>query len=426
MQFVKQCVFTCSYDTYIKQAIRTSMDPKEVIANVQHMKDALEEVMAAFKKERGPQAPEKKPEIEEAKHMEEPEFHVPLSQLVTAEQKEKDSENELPRWQEFLEETFDKWTKFILNDASSTTLAEELKGLSVVTECAGLDKGHAVLVFDCKTAGESSSHPQTRQPPFRPKDLTKWVHAFIRAMDPTGKFEGNLPAKHLVCVFDGGKAGNDHQIHSSFTDPSEGKLLSKECQRFMVVNTQKSLGERKERVRGFVQMTETLLVLSSDTLEIENKPRLYLEDTTTHASVLGFFPQPGYAHEDCWRVEPSCKKKILGKEGKILVGGAAVDPAPKPKFDDGTEPVSWHFAGKQVWEELVHSFDPKILIAATNLDHVLPLVCLEKQVPIVAACWTEDHRQALKLKVLKGLWAKFLDENSTLHQPGLCQAEFSA
>ena len=137
MQFVKQCVFTCSYDTYIKQAIRTSMDPKEVIANVQHMKDALEEVMAAFKKERGPQAPEKKPEIEEAKHMEEPEFHVPLSQLVTAEQKEKDSENELPRWQEFLEETFDKWTKFILGrGAERPQCCHGVCGLGQGTCCA--------------------------------------------------------------------------------------------------------------------------------------------------------------------------------------------------------------------------------------------------------------------------------------------------
>ena len=94
------------------------------------------------------------------------------------------------------------------------------------------------------------------------------------------------------------------------------------------------------------------------------------------------------------------RRSTLERKGKILfVGGAAADPAPKPKFKDGAEPISWHLWGDK--------------------DHVLPVVCLEKAIPLVACCWTEEHRQGLKLKVMKALWAMFLGEKSSQHQPAL-------
>jgi hypothetical protein len=60
-----------------------------------------------------------------------------------------------------------------------------------------------------------------------------------------------------------------------------------------------------------------------------------------------------------------------------------------------------------------------MVICPTNLDHILPMVCLERQTPLIAACWTEDHRTHLKAKILKSLWAAFLNEKSTHYQPSL-------
>lgn len=223
-----------------------------------------------------------------------------------------------------------------------------------------------------------------------------------------------------VCVLDGGKFGNEGQIQSAFLD-LEGKLFSKESQKFIVLTTQKSLGDRKERVKGFVNQSENLHVMcTGGPLEIENKPRLYLPDATTHGTLLGYFKAPSFLDGECWRVDPVSKRKMLGTNGKILTGGAAADPLPKPKFEDGLEPMSWHFTGKQVWEEILHAMEAQVVIAATCLDHLLPCVCLEMRVPIVVACWTEEHRQALKTKIMKCLWGMFLDETSPHHQPALC------
>ncbi|CAE7212943.1 unnamed protein product [Symbiodinium sp. CCMP2456] len=421
IQFVKNAVYSQSMDQYLKQAIKNTMDPKDVIQAVQTLKDALDELQACFQKESGPQAPGKKNEIEKAEsQVMDKSFTVPLAELVTPEQEKLDVDGQLSQWQEYLEEVFGQWVSFILNDSSSTTLAESMKEMAIVQASQQKD-GQKVLIYDCKTAGEASSHPNTRQPPFKPKDLTKWVHAVIRSFDEGKTHGGTLPPKHLVCVLDGGKFGNEGQIQSAFLD-LEGKLFSKESQKFIVLTTQKSLGDRKERVKGFVNQSENLHVMcTGGPLEIENKPRLYLPDATTHGTLLGYFKAPSFLDGECWRVDPVSKRKMLGTNGKILTGGAAADPLPKPKFEDGLEPMSWHFTGKQVWEEILHAMEAQVVIAATCLDHLLPCVCLEMRVPIVVSCWTEEHRQALKTKIMKCLWGMFLDETSPHHQPALCK-----
>ena len=65
-----------------------------------------------------------------------------------------------------------------------------------------------------------------------------------------------------------------------------------------------------------------------------------------------------------------------------------------------------------------------MVICPTNLDHILPMVCLERQTPLIATCWTENHRTQLKAKILKALWAAFLNEKSTHYQPSLLLGGF--
>ena len=65
-----------------------------------------------------------------------------------------------------------------------------------------------------------------------------------------------------------------------------------------------------------------------------------------------------------------------------------------------------------------------MVICPTNLDHILPMVCLERQTALIATCWTENHRTQLKAKILKALWAAFLNEKSTHYQPSLLLGGF--
>lgn len=126
INFIGQVVFQRDMDQYIKTALKVSTDPKEVIAAVGHLKESLDEVTAAFKLECGPKPPPSTLEAAQSSAVEEADFEVPLTELVSKEQLELDKDGDLPRWQEFLEETYDKWVKLILNDSSSTTLAEEM------------------------------------------------------------------------------------------------------------------------------------------------------------------------------------------------------------------------------------------------------------------------------------------------------------
>ena len=75
---------------------------------------------------------------------------------------------------------------------------------------------------------------------------------------------------------------------------------------------------------------------------------------------------------------------------------------------------------KTVYEEVIHALKADLVISATTLDHLLIMTCCEKRVPIVAAVFTEEHRQQTRAKVMKCLWSAFLDEKSSHHQPALC------
>lgn len=217
-----------------------------------------------------------------------------------------------------------------------------------------------LVLYDCKTAGESSSQPNARQPPFRAKHLQSWVHAMVKSRhDDEVDADGNemFPRGHMFAVLDGGRAGNDGSIASAFTSPSEEKALGKCHQQFHIFFRQPSVHQRKERVRGFVQQAETLHVFTKETLDLPVKPRLHFEDSTNHGTVIGPFNLSNYESADCWRVAASVKKQCLGTSGKILAGGAGpADAGQRPKFDDG-EPMSWHLMCKEVYEELLHSFD---------------------------------------------------------------------
>lgn len=126
ISFIKQAVYSSTMDSNMKQSIKSTSDPKDVIQSMQQLKEALDEILAAFKKEAGPQCPAEKPHEKDVDMGGAANFHVEIGDLVSKEQQDLDKDNELPRWVEYLEEVYDKWVKLILNDSSSITVAESL------------------------------------------------------------------------------------------------------------------------------------------------------------------------------------------------------------------------------------------------------------------------------------------------------------
>ena len=111
---------------------------------------------------------------------------------------------------------------------------------------------------------------------------------------------------------------------------------------------------------GFIQQAETMHVFTKEMLDLPMKNRLHFEESNNHGTVIGPFNLASYESSDCWHVMPAVKKACFGKEGKVMAGGAGpADAGQRPKFDDG-EPMSWHLMCREVYEELLHSFDPSI------------------------------------------------------------------
>ena len=53
IQFIKQTIYGSAMDHNIRQSIKNTQDPKDVIANMPTLKDAMDEILAAMKKEAG-------------------------------------------------------------------------------------------------------------------------------------------------------------------------------------------------------------------------------------------------------------------------------------------------------------------------------------------------------------------------------------
>lgn len=228
-----------------------------------------------------------------------------------------------------------------------------------------------------------------------------------------------MAAGQIVAVLDGGRHGNESAMLGSFVRLSNGETMNKSCNRFCVVYTENSMAERKERVKGFCNQAENLFVFAPpNALEVPKRERLHYQGTT-HGTVIGPVTVPAFESDDCWRLTVEDKRRLYGRSGKSLVGGACPDAVPKPKFADMKEPACWHFSPKELYEELIHSFNVKLVVAPTNIDHLLPMACLETSTPLIAYCHTQDHASMLKTQILRGLWRMWTDEKSKVYQPTL-------
>ena len=126
ISWIKQAIYSTTLDANLKQALKTTADPKDVIANTACLKEGLDELLAAFKKENGPKCPVADVEKPMAAAAAEATTSIELADLCTNDQLDGDVENELPRWVEFLEEVFDKFVTLVVYDPSSVTLGQNL------------------------------------------------------------------------------------------------------------------------------------------------------------------------------------------------------------------------------------------------------------------------------------------------------------
>lgn len=182
--------------------------------------------------------------------------------------------------------------------------------------------GPCMLLYDSKVAGEASSNPNIRLPPFQQRHFRRMLQAFTAVRGPGDQEnaqEGDLKKTDLVIYMDGGRSGNDTSVSQAFVD-STGRSMNKCRQCFTICYDEESLVDRREKVRGFVNQTESMMCYTLEGLEIEKVARKHYSGTN-HGSHIGPVRALPYTDKACWRMSPADKKGLYGDKGRVLTGG---------------------------------------------------------------------------------------------------------
>lgn len=112
------------------------------------------------------------------------------------------------------------------------------------------------------------------------------------------------------------------------------------------------------------------------------------------------------------------KRRLMGEarcapsahEEKESSGGPAAAEEPS-----GQQPMHYESMLPQVYEELIHRVCAKAVIDLTSKDGVLATVCLLAGVPYLGLTFGSAHSDALKARLSKVMFNKFVDERATEH-----------
>ncbi|CAJ1380096.1 unnamed protein product, partial [Effrenium voratum] len=240
-----------------------------------------------------------------------------LKDLCTAQQLETvDDEGKLDDWLTFLLNKFESFCALVVDHDSKDDLIKVLEP-TVLKKVSG----PCMLLYDSKV-GEASSNPNIRLPPFQQRHFRRMLQAFTAVRGPGDQEnaqEGDLKKTDLVIYMDGGRSGNDTSVSQAFVD-STGRSMNKCRQCFTICYDEESLVDRREKVRGFVNQTESMMCYTLEGLEIEKVARKHYSGTN-HGSHIGPVRALPYTDKACWRMSPADKKALCGDKGRVLTGG---------------------------------------------------------------------------------------------------------
>ncbi|CAJ1394699.1 unnamed protein product [Effrenium voratum] len=418
VSILENFVFGVTNDGALKTALKGSCEVAEVISQVKFLSEAIEEVSITNKEESTghPMATSSKEpgsaheDVNQGKSL-------TLKDLCTAQQLETvDDEGKLDDWLTFLLNKFESFCTLVVDHDSKDDLIKVLEP-TVLKKVSG----PCMLLYDSKVAGEASSNPNIRLPPFQQRHFRRMLQAFTAVRGPGDQEnaqEGDLKKTDLVIYMDGGRSGNDTSVSQAFVD-STGRSMNKCRQCFTICYDEESLVDRREKVRGFVNQTESMMRYTLEGLEIEKVARKHYSGTN-HGTHIGPVRALPYTDKACWRMSPADKKGLYGDKGRVLTGGPCPVNEPKPALPEGLEPATWHFSSPVFLAEVLHSFKPACVFRAPDVDHLLIMECIKRKVPIISVCFTSQHADLLKAKVLKSLWDAFQnDDIPELYEVGL-------
>ena len=269
-----------------------------------------------------------------------------------------------------------------------------------------------LLWVDSKVAGEASSHPHLRFPPFGNSVLQKPLQAVLEVLKSTQA----LPSNMVVLISDGSRS-IETPMSNQFKD-LDNNFLKKNHMVFYIAYEEDSLKERKP-TKGNIVQSEGLHMYVSDTNppKIPDRPRCVYKGST-RGTLIGPVVVDQFSSPSVWKIDPKTKKEIYGP-AKPLTGGPCPDGnTPKPSIN-GQEPVTFHGMPRSFYKEILHSWSIGCVINATESDGLFTLESIIAQKPVISILHTADHGKHLRKRLRSLMWLEMLHPKSALYEASL-------
>ena len=298
----------------------------------------------------------------------------------------------------------------------------KLRGQTVINANGETEaKSFIGIFFDTKRSGEASSHPHARTPALKDGRLSKLFSAFFLARNSDTIHESDL-----FFFFDGMKHHNKNAFTQVFKAPS-GEVFGKTERSIKVIYDEDSLATRIERFKGAAVLLqeEHLIMVSANSIKAPRTPRKHHKGSN-YGECLGPVTAVDWNGSATWKMEPSQKRNLFGKVGKIPVGGNCADNVVYKKGSDKNvpEPVYWHEQPYTVDEDLVNGFPQCGIVDLIGASPNLCMVAIEQSIPMFAFCFTDYHvtflRGELEIRVFKKM-----QDSEDMHNTINCHTSLS-
>ena len=235
--------------------------------------------------------------------------------------------------------------------------------------------------------------------------------------------QDELQSGDLYIIFDGMKPGNENTFLNMPFKGKDGNNLPKFNRKLQLCYSEKALLKRLGRDRGVstVKQIETMYMITGSKIQVPRREHVHYEGSN-RGEMLGWINALQWNDETSavWRVSPEIKKSILGKAGKIAVGGAAAaDAPPKPAAMHDKEIVFFHEQPIWVDDDVRKSWTSCATIDLMTGSGNRAFLSVAAKQPYFGVCLTEEHVKHVRERVEALVWEAMQTEDHELYSVGL-------
>ncbi|CAE7820479.1 unnamed protein product, partial [Symbiodinium sp. CCMP2456] len=266
---------------------------------------------------------------------------------------------------------------------------------------------YVMIVYDCKSAGEASSHPQTRVAPLQGNGshLKDFVRGILAAN--SGDCKNDLGPHDLFIIPNGAEEGiAAKQWYDGFKDV-EGNPFAKATRTLKVTLDEEGYFSRYGLTRGYsYNLTEDVFCITKQPLDMP--PRSGKHFTRSNRSnFIGPVAIPPFTsdhhHMLPWKIKSQCFSDKV--KASCRVGGNAAEGAePLQRKPDALEPMSWHQLTWTFWAELCHSHNVTGIIDCTVGAGYVAEAALREKIPYLGVAMTVMHANLVRQYLFGRMW----------------------